>query len=117
MKFTVALILTALSSFAACLFLPWWIIAVCAFAVAIFIKQPAVAAFGAAFSGLLLLWGGLALYISGANGDVISHKVSMLILKVDNPLLLIAATALTGAIVAGFAALSGSLLVKPHTGR
>jgi CRISPR/Cas system-associated protein Cas5 (RAMP superfamily) len=46
------------------------------------------------------------------NEHLLAHKVSVLILKMDNPYLLIFATALIGALVAGFAALTGAYLRK-----
>ena len=49
---------------------------------------------------------------SNNNEHILAHKVSLLILKMDNPYLLILATAVIGALVAGFAALSGSYLRK-----
>ncbi len=112
MKFTTSLILTALLSFAACLYLPWWSIAIAAFVVAALIPQKPGKAFLAAFIALFLLWGGFSFWISYNNEHILAHKVSVLILKLDNPYLLIAATALIGAWVAGFAALSGSYLRK-----
>jgi hypothetical protein len=45
MKFIVSLLLTALLSFALCLFLPWWFIAVAAFLVALSIPQKRGLAF------------------------------------------------------------------------
>lgn len=110
MKFITSLILTALLSFAACLYLPWWSIALMAFIVAVVIHQKPGKAFLAAFLALFLLWGGLSFWISSANEHILAHKVSMLILKMDNPGLLIAATALIGALVAGCAAITGSFL-------
>lgn len=115
MKFIASLLLTALLSFAACLFLPWWGIAIAAFIVAALIPQKPGKAFIAGFLALLLLWGGLSFWISNNNGHLLAHKVSMLILKMDNPYLLIFATAIIGAMVAGFAALSGSFLRKSKT--
>lgn len=112
MKFIISLVLTALLSFAACLYLPWWSIAIAAFIVAALIPQKPFKAFIAAFLALLLLWGGLSFWISNNNDHILAHKVSLLILKMDNPYLLILATALIGALVAGFAALSGSYLRK-----
>ena len=67
-------------------------------------------AFIAGFVSLLLLWGGLAWWISTANDDLLAHKISVLVIKADSPFLLIGLTALIGAVVAGFAALSGALL-------
>ena len=112
MKFIVSLILTILLAFAACLFLPWWSIAIAAFAVAALIPQKPWKSFLTAFIALFLLWGGLSFWISNNNHHLLAHKISQLILKMDNPLLLIVATALIGALVAGFAALAGSFMRK-----
>ncbi len=112
MKFLISLLLTALLSFAACLYFPWWSIAIVAFLVAAIIPQKAGKAFITGFLALFLLWGGLSFWISNNNEHLLAHKVSVLILKMDNPYVLILATALIGALVAGFAALSGSFLRK-----
>jgi hypothetical protein len=112
MKFFSALILIALLSFAACLYLPWWSIAVAAFIIAVVIPQRPGKSFLAGFLALFFLWGALAYWISDKNENLLAHKVSMLILKMDSPYMLILATALIGALVAGLAALSGSFLRK-----
>jgi hypothetical protein len=112
MKFFISFILTILLSFALCLFLPWWSIAIAAFAVAALIPQRPGKAFLTGFIALLLLWGGLSFWISNNNDHILAHKVSQLILKMDNPTVLILSTALIGAIVAGFASLAGSYLRK-----
>jgi hypothetical protein len=112
MKFIASVLLTALLSFAACLFLPWWSIAIAAFAVAALIPQSAAKSFLIGFTALFLLWGGLSFWISNNNEHLLAHKVSMVLLKMDNPWVLIFATAFIGALVAGFAALSGSFLRK-----
>lgn len=108
MKFIVSLLLIALLSVAACLYLPWWSIAIVAFIVSALIPQHPGKAFLTGFIALLILWGSLSWYISSNNNDLLAHKVSMIILKTDSPYLLITATALIGALVGGFAALSGS---------
>ena len=112
MKFIISLILTALLSFGACLYLPWWSIAIAAFIVAALIPQKPGKAFLAAFIALFLLWGAFSFWLSNNNEHLLAHKVSMLILKMDSPYLLILATALIGGLVAGFAALSGAYLRK-----
>ncbi len=112
MKFVVSLILTALLSFALCLFLPWWSIALAAFAVAALIPQKPLKAFLTAFAALFLLWGGLSFWISNNNENLLAHKISQLMLKSDSPVALIFLTAFIGALVAGFAALAGSYLRK-----
>lgn len=112
MKFLVSIILTALLSFALCLFMPWWSIAIAAFAVAALVPQKPGKSFVTAFIALFLLWGGLSFWISNNNHHLLAHKVSQLILKMDNPMLLVLATAIIGALVAGFAALAGSFVRK-----
>jgi hypothetical protein len=110
MKFFISLLLTAVVSFAACLFLPWWSIAVAAFVVAAVIPITPAKNFLAGFLALFLLWGGLSLWISNANGHLLAHKISLVLLKMDNPLLLVFITAFIGALVGGLGAWSGSLL-------
>lgn len=110
MKFIITLILIILLSFCACLYFPWWSIAIVAFIVAAIIPLRPYAAFLAGFFALLLLWGGLSWWISNGNDNILAHRVSVLILKKDNPILLIFATAMIGAIVGGFSALTGSYL-------
>lgn len=112
MKFTISLFLTALLSFAACLYLPWYSIAAAAFIVALLIPQRPGRAFISAFIALFLLWGGMSYWISNNNEHLLAHKISQLVLKMDNPYLLIAATAFIGGLVAALAALSGTYLRK-----
>jgi hypothetical protein len=112
MKFIASIIITALLSFVACLFLPWYSIAAAAFLVAALIPQAPLKSFLTGFIALFLLWGGLSFWISNNNEHLLAHKVSMLLLKMDNPWILIVATAFIGALVGGFAALTGSFLRK-----
>jgi hypothetical protein len=112
MKFLSALFLTALLSIAACLYLPWWAIAIVAFLVAVAIPLKPFASFFAGFAALFLAWGSLAWFISSNNQHLLAHKVSLLIISADSPYILILLTALIGAVVAGFSALSGSYLRK-----
>lgn len=110
MRYLLSVILIALFSFLLSLYMSWWSIAVVAFCVNLWLIQKPVWAFVSGFVSILLLWGGLAWYISSANNDILAHKLSQLVLQKDSPALLIAVTALIGALVAGFAALSGALL-------
>jgi hypothetical protein len=112
MKFVVSWILTMLLSFTACLYFPWWSIAIVAFIVAVVIHQTPGMSFFTGFFALFLLWGSLSVWISSSNGYLLAHKVSSLILKTDSPGLLTLATALIGALVGGFAAITGSYLLK-----
>jgi len=89
MKFITSLILTAVLSFAACLFLPWWSIAIAAFIVAVLIPQHPGKAFITGFVALFFLWAALSYWMSVKNEHVLAHKISLLILKMDNPYILI----------------------------
>ncbi len=110
MKFTVSLILVAFLSFGACLYLPWWSIAIASFLVAALIPQRPGRAFLTGFIALFLLWGGLSFWLSYKNDHILAHKISVLVLKMDSPYLLILCTALIGGLVAAMAALTGSFL-------
>jgi hypothetical protein len=108
MRFVISILLIALASFAAGLFLPWYSLAIMSFLVIILIPQSPWSAFLAGFLGVGLLWGIHSAVISHANNDVLAHRISQLFLKTDSPLLLVIVTALIGGLVAGFAALTAS---------
>lgn len=112
MKFFASVILIGLLSFAAGLFLPWWVIAIAGFVVAFAIPQKAGLAFLSGFIALFVLWAGLSFWISAANNHLLAHKISMLFIKVDNPMLLIMVTGLIGGLVAGLGSLTGRLFRK-----
>ena len=110
MKFFVALLLTALLSYIAGLFFPWWSVAIASFLVALLVHQKAGRAFAAGFSGLLILWMVLVWWINVKNENVLSGRIGELFGIGNNPLLLMLITALIGGLVAGFGAMSGSYL-------
>ena len=110
MKFIISIILIALTAFVLGFYMPWWSIALAAFAIPLFIDLRSGFAFLSGFIALFLLWGLMSSIISSNNQQVLAHKISRLILSTDSPGLLIFVTALLGSVVAGFAALSGSLL-------
>jgi hypothetical protein len=112
MRWIINVFLIALLSFALCLYLPWWTIAIAAFLVAFLIPVKPGYAFIAGFVSLFLLWGALSLFLSVSNHHLLAGKISTLILQKESPYLLILLTATIGAVVGGFAALSGSLFRK-----
>jgi cbb3-type cytochrome oxidase subunit 1 len=109
MKFIIALILTALLSFAGALFFPWWIIAVTSFIVAFFVHQKTYKAFLSGFLALFALWGLQSFFIDQANDHLLATKIASVLPLGGSYLVLILVTAFIGALVAGMAALSGSL--------
>ncbi|MBB1285638.1 hypothetical protein HRH25_14730 [Flavisolibacter sp. BT320] len=110
MRFLLATLLTAAFSFIAGLFLPWWSLAIIAFLVALLIRQKTGFAFLSAFTALFFLWGGLALLIHIQNDGVLAKKMAELFPLQGQSFYLILLTATVGALVAGFAAMSGSSL-------
>jgi hypothetical protein len=110
MRFTLATLLTATLSFIAGLYLPWWSIALVAFLVALLIKQKIGWAYLSGFTAISFLWGGLALFIHIRNKGVLTQKIAALLPLNGNTFYLISITAFVGALVAGFAAMSGSSL-------
>lgn len=109
MKFITATALTALLGFAVSLYGPWWSFAITAAIVAIAIHMKSVKAFASGFAGLFLLWFVQALWIDNANNHLLSQKVAAILPLGGSSMLLIFITALIGALIAGFAALTGSL--------
>lgn len=110
MRFVLATLLTATLSFIAGLYTPWWSIAIISFLVALLIKQRYGLAFLSGFLGIFLFWGLLALWIDEKNNQVLSRKIAELFSLGGSSILLILVTALVGALVGGFAAMSGSSL-------
>lgn len=110
MRFSVALLLTALLSFIAGLYFEWWAIAIASFLVALLVHQKAGMAFLSGFLGLFLMWSGLAFWIDSKNESILSARVGELLGIGNNPILLIIITGTAGALIAGFAAMTGSFL-------
>jgi hypothetical protein len=110
MKFLVAVILTALLAFVAGLRFEWWTIAVAAFIVGLLVHQKAGKAFLAGAVGIFLLWGLLALFIDIANKGILSKRIADVLPVGGSSVFLILVTALVGALVGGFGAMSGSYL-------
>ncbi|MFN2438058.1 MAG: hypothetical protein ABR503_02585 [Chitinophagaceae bacterium] len=114
MRFILSLLLIILLSFIAGIYLPWWSIAIVAFGVALLIPQSISKSFLAGFVGIFLLWAILAFWIDAKNESILSQKIAQLFSLGNSSFALILVTALIGALVGGFAAMSGSSL-RPVT--
>src|ERR1035438_7340924 len=112
MKYILAILLTAFLSFVMGLFLPWWSIAFAAFIVSLLIRQKPAMSFLSGFLGVFLLWEVLAWWIDNRNDSILSQKIAQIIPMGGSAILLILLTSVTGALIGGFAALSGSFLQK-----
>lgn len=108
MKFLIALILTALLSFASCLFFPWWIIAVAAFIVSLIISQTSFKSFLSAFLALFVLWFVQAFIIDSHNDHLLATKVASILPLGGSSLAVIILSSLVGGLVAGMAAVTAS---------
>lgn len=110
MKIIVAIILTALLSLIFGLYLPWWTIALSAFLVAFIIPQFPWKAFISGFLGVFFLWTILAWWKDMENQGILSSKIAVLFHLGSSHIVMIFVSALIGALIGGFAALSGSYL-------
>lgn len=110
MRFLLATLLTAAFSFLAGLYSPWWSIAIVAFLVALLIRQGYGFGFLSGFLGIFLCWGVLALWIDVKNNHILSQRMAQVLPLGGSSVALILVTALVGALVGGFAAMSGSSL-------
>ncbi len=112
MKFIYSVLLTAIISFAAGLYLPWWSVAMAAMVVNIIIPLASWKSFLSAFLAVFFLWGILAWGIDSNNNSILSQKMAQLLPLGGSSVLLILLTAFIGALVAGFAGLTGSYIRK-----
>ncbi len=105
------ILLILVLSLVAQFFLPWWIIAVIAFGLALWKAHSAGNAFVSGFLGIGLGWLGASLFIHLRTGAILTAKIAQLF-SLPSSVLLVVITALVGGLVGGFAALSGYLCRK-----
>jgi len=114
MKILIAIILTALLSFAIGFYMNWWSNALAAFLVAALVRQNPGRAWISGFLGVFLLWAVLAWWIDIKNQSILSQKIAQVFPLGGSVFLLILITALLGALVGGFGALTGSYIRKSN---
>lgn len=90
-------------------FLPWWTLAIGAFAGGYVFGNKGWKSFFAGMLGVGLLWLTAALFIDIQTHSILTEKVAR-IFPTKTPALLFLLTAIIGGLPAGFAALTGSLL-------
>lgn len=110
MKFFVSIILSALLAYTLGLFLPWWSIAIAGFLTGFFIPQRHFRSFLSAFLGVFILWGAMAFFMSMSNDHILARRIAMMIIKKDDPLLLILLTASIGGLTTGLTSLTARTL-------
>ncbi len=108
MKFFIQFIAIIIVAFILELFMPWWCIAIAAFAAGYALKSSAN--FLAGLIGIALLWLIKAWMLDASSAAPLAERVAA-IFSLSKPLLLVV-TALIGGLVGGFAAMSGAALKK-----
>jgi len=103
-------ILIIVLSYLGGLFLSWWTVALAAFTVAVLIPLPPMRSFLNGFIAVFLLWLALAFFMDVRNDHIMANRMSEVILKIRNPILIGIVSALIGGLVAGLGGLSGSYL-------
>lgn len=103
-------ILIVVLSFLGGYFFTWWTVAIAGFIVAVLIPLPPLRSFTNGFIAVFLLWLALAFFKDIQNDHILANRMSELILKVRNPVLIGLVSAFVGGLVAGLGALTGSYL-------
>jgi hypothetical protein len=109
-RFILQLILVIAFSYASQFILPWWGVMIGSALATITIFNKALSSFFAGFLGLGALWFYLAYSIDVANQSLLSGKVAALF-GLDNGFQMVLITALLGAIIGGFSALTGNYFI------
>jgi hypothetical protein len=99
-------LLIALLSFILQLFLPWWIIAVVAFAAALWKAVSGSSAFWSGFLAVAVVWLLMAIFTHIRTDGILTSRIAALF-NLPASFLLILITAIIGGLVGGMAALSG----------
>lgn len=91
------------------LFLPWWIIALAAFALCFFRAVSGGHAFRHSFAAIFILWSGVALYQTVQNQNLLARRVGemFMLTSENNWIVLVLITGLVGGLAAAIAGLAG----------
>lgn len=108
MKFIIRIILVAIISYIAELFMPWWSVVISAFLVGVMIEAKGYSAFFSGFLGVAIFWFSFAFMIDMQNGSVLSSRVVQLFPLPPKPMMLILFTAIVGGIAGGMGSLTGN---------
>jgi hypothetical protein len=109
MKLLIHIIVVLLVAWVLQIFLPWWTMAIGAFATGLVFRQSGFMSFVAGLVGVGLLWFAMAYYIDSSTGSILSSKVAA-IFPTQTVGLLILVTAIIGGLVGGFASMTGGLI-------
>ncbi|MBL7718872.1 MAG: hypothetical protein JNL72_08555 [Flavipsychrobacter sp.] len=118
MRFAACTILIAILSAGAAIMMPWWIIAVVAFAVTFVVNISSGKAFLSGFCGIALFWLVAILLADAANEHILSARMAKLF-SLPHYGVFIVVNLLVGGLVGGLAGWSGAVLrngfMKPQS--
>lgn len=109
MKFLAHFIVVLLLSWMLQAVLPWWTMAIGAFATGLYFRQGGVRSFFAGLLGVGLLWFGMAWYSDMSTDSILSTKVAG-IFPTKTVGLLLLVTAFIGGLVGGLASMTGGII-------
>ena len=107
MKLIFRIILIAGIGFFASNMLGWWSIAVIAFVIAFLLYGNNFASFLSGFLGAGLLWMGYAWMLDVETNQIMSQQMAS-VLQQSEPIILVIATGVIGALLGGFGAVTGN---------
>lgn len=116
MKFIAHIIVVALICWLFQVFLPWWSIAIGAFATGLIFKQNGFVSFLAGLLGVGILWFIMAFVIHSSTDGILSDRVAA-IFPTKTVGLLLLVTALIGGLVGGFSSMTGGLITSRKKSR
>ena len=114
-KVALAVLLIALLSWGAAFVLPWWVMAVVAFGVALALRLSPGRAFLAGFIAIALLWAGLLLYADWRNDGLLAGRMAMVFSLPGRGFFLLV-NMVVGALVGGLGAWCGGLMRRAFFG-
>lgn len=106
MKFLIRLIIIGVASHFALMHFPWWSIALCGFIAGALLNGSHANSFFSGFVAVGALWLVKAFMVNTNSEGILSAKIAQLI-GLESGVMLVLITALIGAMVGGFATLSG----------
>ena len=108
MLFFIILISSLIVSFV----LPWWIVAILSFLLALFMAKSSAHAFWSAFGAIFIVWGVMAMFKSVPNNHILATRMASVLPLGGHWVLILLVTCVIGGFVAGMSALSGQLIKR-----
>lgn len=109
MKLAAGILSIAILSAVAEQFLPWWSIAVVAFAIGIVINKKAGQSFLMGFAGIAIFWLVAMIFKDVPNDHILSRRMAM-VFRINSYMLFMLIISILGGLIGGMAACAGSLL-------